>query len=113
MQFKKSDITWAIDRNRERISLYSRLALNFLTDPDKKVRRLEQYCVCCYYRESTMAGQAFTESQCGVCQKDMRWSTTHQEKLCPECSNRLGLCRECGATMELKEPRALKEEVIK
>jgi len=112
MKLKKRDIEWAVDRNKERIQLYSRLALKFLTDPEKKERKLAQYCVCCFYRESTLAGQAFTENQCGVCEVEMQWSSTHQEKLCLSCAQTLGLCRECTSTIDLKEPRKFKTEEI-
>jgi hypothetical protein len=112
MQFKKSDILWAIDRNKERIELYSRQALKLLTDTDKKKRHEEQYCKCCFYRESTMAGAAMTENQCGICKKEMHWSSTHQEKLCHGCAQKWDLCKECGSTIDLKEPRSIKTEVI-
>jgi hypothetical protein len=111
-KLKKSDIMWAVDRNKKRIEVCARQALSFLADPNKKERQSEQYCVCCFYRENTIAGQACTESQCGVCEKQMQWSTTHQEKLCESCAKKLGLCKECSATIELKEPRKFKTEEI-
>lgn len=109
-KLKKSDIQWTIDRQKERIKITLRLAFNYLNDPEKKQRHAENYCVVCYYRESTMAGAAMTESQCGICEKELHWSSTHQEKLCHPCAILWNFCKECAGTLDLKEPRAIKTE---
>lgn len=112
IQLKKSDIQWTLDRQKERIQITLRSAFNYLNDPEKKQRHAEGYCVVCYYRESTIAGAAMTESFCGICETKLHWASTHQEKLCHVCAIKWNLCKECGTTIDLKEPRGIKNEIL-
>jgi hypothetical protein len=109
----KSDVQRAVGNNQERIKSVTAYALKLNSDPDKKARREKSLCVCCYYRGATLAGQAFTESPCGICEKEMRFSSTHTDKLCLGCAVTHKLCKECGATSELQEPRWLKSDEIR
>lgn len=111
-QITKRDIQWATDMQKERMQLTTRLALNYANDPEKKTRLAKQYCIPCYYRESTVAGAAMTSNHCAVCAKEMFWSSTHNEKLCHDCAKEHGLCKECGATVTLKEPRSMTDEQL-
>jgi len=109
-ELTKSEIEYRLDQQRERVAATVKRALNYLNDPEKSKRHQEQYCLCCYYSEGTMAGAALTESQCGICEKEMKWSSTHQEVLCLDCAKQYRLCRECGSTIDYKDPRHLKQE---
>lgn len=111
-KLKKTDVQWTTDNQKERFKSVVKTALNYVNDPEKTKRRSEQYCICCFYRGSVMAGTSMTESQCGICEKEMRWNSTHQEKLCITCAKEWILCRECGANIDLKEPRYIKSEVL-
>lgn len=109
---KKSDVQWALDMNKERIQSVTTYALKLATDPQKKERREDARCICCFYRGSTIAGSAMTQSQCGICEKELLSGSTKTDKLCKECAINHKLCRDCGSTIDLKEPRWMKSEDI-
>lgn len=112
-EHKKSDVQWQTDMQKERFRSIVAKALNISNDPERKKRHQENYCVCCYYAESRIGGAAMTKNQCGLCEKEMNWSSTCQEKLCNDCAAKHKLCKQCGCQVDLKEPRYIKTESFK
>lgn len=78
----------------------------YLEDPEKKERIKEQECVCCYY-SSKIGGAAMTQTQCGLCEKEMYFGSTCVDALCQECAKNNKLCKHCGADMEYKTRKKL------
>ena len=105
-----SDVNGAVDFAKYRIEQTTLRALTYLTDPDKKDRRARHECVVCCYGDR-IGGSAMTACYCGICQKELRFSSTSIDKVCDACATKLDLCRHCGATSELKVPRTLRKEL--
>ena len=103
------DVKNATWRQKDRIQSISKLALQYLTDPDKKIRREVSECVCCFY-SSKIGGSAITETHCRICDASMIFSSTCTDYLCPKCAAETGLCKCCGAGLELKVSKSLRLE---
>jgi len=73
-------------------------------DPERKERLAKQECVVCY-KSSRIGGAAMTTTLCGICAKEMHFGSTNADWLCHECAKAAGLCRHCGADIELKHRR--------
>jgi hypothetical protein len=72
-------------------------------DSDYKIyeRKSKQLCKHCFYvNTGRFAGQAFTNRNCGACEKTMTFSTTDTDKFCQECAKELSICKHCGAMMD-------------
>lgn len=101
-QFTIEDVTFKTQFNRNHLDGLKR----YLEDPDKEKRVIDQECVCCYY-STKFGGAAMTTSQCGLCVKDMNFSSTCTDILCKECAHDHNLCKHCGADMDYKNRRKL------
>lgn len=73
------------------------------TDPDKAKRMEEHVCVVCFYQAGFIAGQAITYQPCMRCHQEQMYSSTATDALCMPCAELSGLCKHCGADIELKE----------
>ena len=61
-------------------------------------------CKKCLFEEKGMlAGQAFTEFTCALCDKHDVWGNTNVPKFCYSCSKKLNMCQRCGAPLENEE----------
>ena len=80
-------------------------ALQYATDPEKKIRLKEGYCVRCYYAGSRIGGAAITQRPCGVCGTKMMFGSTATDSVCPPCAIKWDLCRQCGADLRLRPRR--------
>lgn len=74
-------------------------------DTDRVARRKDCLCKFCHYRGSVIAGQAFTDGECGICRTPIQSSNTYIPVLCRDCAKKHSLCRQCGADMELRTRR--------
>lgn len=90
---------------RNRVIDYIAAGQQMDDDPEKLKRRREQLCRWCHYAASRIAGQAFTDRQCGICEKEMTFSTTDTDVVCPACATKHELCKHCGADQELRPQR--------
>lgn len=75
-----------------------------VNDPNKKERQERQLCVSCNYSER-IGGQSITYSRCGICSREMSFPSTATDLLCKDCAVNNGLCKCCGADIDLKERR--------
>lgn len=103
-----TDVERAVDHSKYRIECASLRAIQYLTDPKKKERLASCECVICYYGDR-IGGAAMTRAFCGICRRDTMYSSTSTDKTCRECAARMGLCKHCGGTQDLKIPRSLRE----
>jgi hypothetical protein len=55
---------------------------------------------CFYINNDRLAGQAFTQSNCQLCNKEMLFPTTNTDYYCDECAIELNICKHCGARMD-------------
>ena len=93
------------DFARARIDAALRRALQYATDPDKKMRLAEGFCISCFYSGPRIGGAAMTERPCGVCGTKMMFGSTATDKVCQACAVKQELCRECGADLRLRPRR--------
>lgn len=78
-----------------------------VVEDSKQSERLdEQECVVCFY-SSRVGGSAITYHMCERCGKEMSFSNTCVDILCEECASEMGVCKHCGADMEMKIRRKL------
>lgn len=110
-------INFATDNQRHRRERIIELAKLLTEDPGKKDRRKKALCLNCHYETGRIGGAAITYRPCGCCGEDQVYGSTATDVLCLDCAKILGLCKQCGATMELKllRDKALNEilEVVK
>lgn len=94
-------------RNREHKSLiahYKRLVERVTTDMFRKKRLEAQECVICF-GGSRIGGAACTSWACAFCGKESWGGNTNTDVLCHECAKKAGLCKHCGADIDLKNRR--------
>lgn len=98
-KWSKSDIEFATRMKQYKIKDARKLINNIDNDPDKERRTSLQECKVCYY-VSSLAGQAFTNSNCKFCDDEMMFSNTNVDKLCQRCAIMLEACKHCGGEMD-------------
>ena len=87
-------------RHKEYAQFKIARALAYLIDKDKSARLKALTCSYCFYFNSgSLAGQAFTEWTCEVCEKDQMHSNTGVPIACDACAKRHSLCKECGSDL--------------
>jgi NADH pyrophosphatase NudC (nudix superfamily) len=102
-EFRKWDedlIDYKTTSNQMRVNELKKKIKYYDDDPFVKKRRSEQECKVCTYINSNLAGQAITDSYCGICGKKMTFPTTDTDKVCKECAKENGLCKHCGGRMD-------------
>jgi hypothetical protein len=91
---------------RDRVIDYIAAGQQMDDDPEKGKRQRAQLCRWCHYAASRIAGQAFTDRNCGICNKDMQFSSTDTDVVCSDCATKHELCKHCGADRELRPKRS-------
>jgi hypothetical protein len=102
-EFRKWDedlINYKTVSNQMRITEMEKKLEYYHEDPFIKKRTSEQECKVCTYVNGSFAGQAFTDSYCGICGKKMTFPTTDTDKVCLSCARIHGLCKHCGGRMD-------------
>lgn len=80
-------------------------------DSSKDERIAKQQCRYCFYN-SRLAGQAFRNYSCQICEIENIWHNTATPKLCMTCAKEHGLCVQCGASMNEKRRNKIKWSLI-
>lgn len=107
-KFDLEDINFKTRMQKWRFKDTIKLAELYTTDPEKEQRLKELNCICCYRGYNiTIAGQAFTNSNCANCNEEMTFSNTNVDKLCNKCAIQYDVCKHCGADMNYKERNKL------
>ncbi len=99
----RSTIASKNSRAKHQITSIIKRAEKLQADPDKQKRLDMNLCLCCYYANNPrMGGASMTQRPCGLCEQEMRFSSTATDVLCGSCATEQGLCKQCGADIELK-----------
>jgi hypothetical protein len=73
----------------------------FDNDLKSEERKSKQLCKHCFYvKTGRIAGQAFTNHNCGLCDKLMTFPTTDTDDFCLECAEEISVCKHCGAKID-------------
>jgi len=67
-------------------------------DKGREAREIVRECPFCWYVAVAIAGQAFTEFDCGACGNKFSHPNTRVPRLCHECADSLGACARCGGS---------------
>ena len=91
------------DQKQHELSKVINLALRCGADPAKEQRLKEGKCLLCYYREGGRVGAAaITTTECCFCESVLQAGNTAVDLACQNCAVKHGVCRECGADLNLK-----------
>jgi hypothetical protein len=110
MRFRRKQIDLCTVENQ---NSFHRYWINYTTetldriksDADKRRRHENQECQLCFYRTGVMACAAMTQAQCGLCDEIVRSGNSNIDALCKGCAKEYGLCKHCGADIDLKNHR--------
>lgn len=100
-----SNITWNTERHKDTISYWRKRLEKIDKDPDRKKRLADCLCAICYYEKSRIGAAVCTQVQCAYCDAMLSSGNSAVDVLCKECASKTGLCRCCGADVELKNRR--------
>ena len=74
----------------------------FQSDSRQENRKKIHECKRCFYlRGSTIAGQAFTDQDCGICSQTMTFGNTDTNVVCYPCAENHDLCVKCGGNINM------------
>jgi len=97
-----ANIRWANYASLDQKRLIIEAGIKLASDPEKKERKKNSLCpICHYWKNSRIGGAAITFKPCGICEKEMCFSSTCTDKICPECALENQLCKQCGADIDL------------
>lgn len=85
--------------NHMKIEDYRRFISRYDNDLEKTKRLNERNCKVCYYK-SRLALQAFTNTNCGLCDIHMVFSNSDTDTLCENCSIENDVCKHCGGEID-------------
>ncbi len=77
-----------------------RILQTYEADTKRHDRINTQWCKCCTYLDSHLAGQAFTNFTCKQCGKEYTHPNTDVNMYCYECAVKLDICKHCGSPMD-------------
>lgn len=99
-EFDLADIIHATYTAKERVTE----AAKMVNDVFREKRFNAQECQACFYL-SRIGGCAMTPKNCNACGIEVLYSSTNTDKLCHKCAIVRGVCKHCGADMDLKTRR--------
>lgn len=91
--------------HRHMINHYRSFLKKVDEDADRKKRLLSALCPVCYYNQSRIGGAACTRAQCAFCDAILNSGNTNIDVMCQRCAASYGLCKHCGADVDLKNRR--------
>lgn len=100
-----NNIRTRTEQQKHAVRITKRRADHFRNDPEQKLRQKKAECLVCYYMHRRIGGSKCTQAQCALCNKVIHSPNTDVDMLCLECARHTGLCKRCGADMELKHRR--------
>lgn len=101
----KENVEMASYLGKKYVEATIELARAFLSDWDKAKRRNAGLCPLCYYESSRIGAAAITTAQCGLCDEQLLSGNTNIDVLCQSCALQTGLCKHCGADVNLVNRR--------
>ena len=100
-------VQWATTMAQHQIDNVLIRSEQFKNDPERKKRGVTYECIPCHY-SARIAGQAFTDRPCGICDTVIQSGNTDVNVLCIPCAKKYSLCAHCGADIALRPHRILK-----
>lgn len=98
-------ITWANENHKNMISYYRRRLRQANEDVDRKKRLAAGECVMCHYDRSRIGCAVCTSVQCAFCDEVLYSGSSNIDLMCTACAVKAGLCKHCGADIDLKNRR--------
>lgn len=108
----KASIEWANNLANQRIDCDRELISNVDNDPKRAERLAKQECPICFYVTGRIGGAAVTFAECAFCGTRIMSGNTNIDVMCGECAKAAGLCKHCGADIDLKNRRKRKLPVV-
>lgn len=100
---------WAIKALRN----YRKRLVQIQEDAERKVRLQRGLCHVCYYlKRGGVVGHGFTEYKCEQCGDHYMHENTGVPKLCRQCAESSGRCRQCAADLDQVEKEAKQDAVL-
>lgn len=99
------NISWDTERGRDRIAYFRKMLGKVDDDPEKAKRLAQAECPLCYYEKSRIGAAVCTQVQCAFCDKKLSSGNSCVDKMCLACAVKAGLCKHCGADVNLKNRR--------
>lgn len=96
-------VAWT-EASKSRMQSIIDLAMKLEHDPEKHNRVQSCLCRMCYYG-SRIGGAAITAEACMCCGEEQTYGSTNTDALCLNCAKTTGLCKHCGADIELRVRR--------
>lgn len=90
--------------HKDRIRYYKKWVERVTADANRSQRLKAQECIICY-GGSRIGGAACTRWTCAFCGKSGFGGNTNVDVLCIDCAKAAGLCKHCGADIDLKNRR--------
>lgn len=87
-----------------------RQASNAVNDTKREKRLAAHECQYCYYLAGRVGGAAMTQSNCRSCNVEHWNSSTCTDEFCEACAKKFGICRHCGADLDLKTRKVLERK---
>lgn len=87
------------DMTRSQVEDLRRLLAQITLDTSKQYRESQQECKFCFYK-TTIAGSAFTDYKCEICQNTYSHPNTAVPSYCINCSKDQDICKNCGAFID-------------
>jgi len=98
-------VTWANERHKESIAYYRRRLKSVDEDPKRKERIAASECAMCHYDKSCIGAAVCTFSPCAFCDERLYSGNSNIDLMCTACAAKAGLCKHCGADIDLKNRR--------
>jgi len=89
----------------ERLRAYRSLLAKIDADAERTKRLAACECPMCFYERSRIGGCALTSAQCAFCDETLHSGNTNIDVTCQACAKIAGICKHCGADVDLKNRR--------
>lgn len=97
-QVTLQSVQWTTHLRKEQLDNFRKA----VEDPEVRARKAKCECVFCFYVNRKIGGQAFTDTECGLCRAKMVFGDTCVDMLCEGCARKHRLCKHCGSDIDLK-----------
>lgn len=100
-----ANIAYENGEKKSRIDYWQKMLDRVKCDDQRKGRLEKSECPICFYERGRIGGATMTERQCGLCDARVMSGNTNVDVLCKDCAKATGLCKHCGADVDLKDRR--------
>jgi len=86
--------------NKMRLNALRKKLHDYSIDRNKDVRLKKRWCRTCMYLNDRIGGAAITTKTCDECGESVVYSSTVTGAVCNKCSEKLGICAQCGGDID-------------